>query len=152
MSIAESLDEFCTSCGEWVSMLMFDYETGWCVGCSRSDDSQPRCSRCGGVLEPSHGRTTCHSCRQELWLLAHGDDLEFLIVVKGYSVSYAREVIVKMTRPICQWCRRPIKGAHSGAMFHKGNNYKACRSASLKFKRLLNKGLTIEEALATLRE
>jgi len=150
-SVANSLEEYCPSCGGWVSYLAFDHSTGWCLECSGTYDPQPRCSRCGDAIDATHGRTMCHTCRREVWLITHADDLEYLIVAKGYTVSHASDTIVRMVRPRCQWCGKPIHGAHRGALFHKANGYKGCRSASLKFKRLVKQGLTIQQALATIR-
>lgn len=70
------------------------------------------------------------------------------MVAKGYTLSHARLTIVKMVRPICQACRKPIKGAHEGALFHKEN--KRCHSAYVRFNKLRKQGLTNEQALARL--
>ena len=151
VELADALEEYCPSCGEWVSFLAFNHEAGWCIACSGTYDPTPRCTKCGGKIDEAHGRTMCHACRQEVWLDQHADDLEFLVVTKGYSISVARETIAKLVRPRCLWCGKPIKGAHRGALFHKAKSFKGCRSASLKFKRLTKQGLTSEQALAMLR-
>lgn len=140
-------EEFCTSCGDWFSADEFNYETGWCVECSPVS-VVPTCSRCGTVLKDLR-RTTCHHCRQEHWLEQHADELEFLITVKGYSLTQARVTIIKLVRPICQCCKKPIKGGTPGeSLFCKSN--KACHSMYGKYRRLLSKGLTKDEALAIL--
>lgn len=74
------------------------------------------------------------------------------MVTKGYSLSHAKLTIVKMVRPICQHCRKPIKGGREGDLFHKGQDNKACHAAYSKFKRLQKQGLTLLEALDTLRK
>jgi hypothetical protein len=74
------------------------------------------------------------------------------MVVKGYSFTLARITIVENSRPICQACHKPIKGAKDGALFHKRNENKSCHSVYLKFKALTKQGLTITEALAMLRD
>ena len=151
-AIPNTLEEFCTSCGGWVSYLHFNYETGWCAECSGSIDNRAKCIHCGGVLQGSDRyRTTCRTCRQELWLARHGDEIEFLMVVKGYSFTQARIIVIKAVRPICQACKKPIKGAQEGALFHTRNENKSCHSVYLKFKQLQKQGLTITEALATIR-
>lgn len=150
MSVADALEEFCPECGSWVSYLVFNYDIGWCHTCVGETATGPRCTRCGRDLPPGHGRTTCTNCRHEQWLSRHIDELEFLVVVKGYSVSQARLTIVDMVRPICQYCRKPIKGAHEGALFHKNQQNRACHSAYMKFARHRKQGLSVEEALAAI--
>ena len=75
------------------------------------------------------------------------DELEYLIVAKGYSIHQARMSIVKMVRPICQACNKPIKGGREGALFHKSNENKACHAAYARYVRLLKSGLTERDAL-----
>jgi hypothetical protein len=87
------LEEYCPSCGGWVSYLHFDHESGWCKQCVGLNDDQARCTRCGTVLPANHGRSTCHTCRQERWLERYMDELEYLVVAKGYSVHQARMAI-----------------------------------------------------------
>lgn len=142
------LDEFCSNCGEWVYYLNFNYESGWCTECTQDSVTHPTCVRCGCALAHRH-RSTCHTCRQELWLERHADELEFLMIVKGYSLVRAREVIAKMVRPICQCCGKPIVGAREGALFCKRN--KQCHAMYLKFVRLRKSGLTASVALATIK-
>lgn len=141
------LEEYCPSCGGWVSYLHFDHESGWCRQCVGSNDDQARCTRCGSVLPVNHGRSTCHNCRQERWLERYMDDLEYLVVAKGYSVHQARMAIVKMVRPICHACHRPIKGGREGALFHKSNENKSCHAAYARYVRLVKSGLTQAQAL-----
>lgn len=138
-------EEFCTSCGEWATPDEFNYDTGWCIQCS--PDSKPRftCSRCGTALNHGH-RTTCPTCRQEQWYVKYADELELLIVAKGYTVVRAREVLVRIIRPLCYCCGEPIPFVDERAVFCKRN--KECRSAGLKFIRLRKTGLTAEAALA----
>lgn len=93
----------------------------------------------------------CHTCRQEQWYTKHGDELEFLIVAKGYTLSQARLTITKMIRPICQACNRPIKGGKEGALFHQSAEHKRCRQAYSRYKNLRRQGLTADVALATIR-
>jgi hypothetical protein len=71
-----------------------------------------------------------------------------LMVVRGYTFTQARDAVTELARPICQACRKPIKGAKDGALFHKRNENKSCHTAYLKFKSLQKQGLTIPEALA----
>jgi len=139
MSETQLAEEFCPSCGNWYPLREFDAETGWCVGCSPVSAS-PQCYRCGTVLKDT-SRTTCHTCRQELWLERHSDELEFLIVAKGYSLTAARIMVTQMMRPICQCCGKPIKGGTRGeSLFCKSN--KVCHSMYGRYRRLLAKGLT----------
>lgn len=141
------LEEYCPSCGGWVSYLAFNHSIGWCNGCVRKD-STPRCTTCNKEINPSHGRTTCHACRLELWYERHADEIEYLVVCKGYSVYQARQLISKMIRPICQWCGIPISGAKEGALFHKRD---LCRKAHHRYKRMIKQGLPSQQALATIR-
>lgn len=151
-TLPQQLEEYCPSCGLWHSYLNFNYDSGWCNECSGSISPQPRCIHCGDVLLGSDVyRTTCRTCRQELWLAKHAEDIEFLMVAKGYTFGQARMTVTKMVRPICVVCRKPIKGAQDGALFHKRNENKSCHSAYIKFKQLQRSGLTVVEALATLR-
>lgn len=75
------------------------------------------------------------------------DELEYLVVVKGYSVHQARMVIVRMIRPICVACGKPIKGGRESALFHKGNENKSCHAAYARYVRLRKSGLTDAQAL-----
>jgi hypothetical protein len=79
------------------------------------------------------------------------DELEYLIVAKGYSVHQARMCIVKMVRPICLACNKPIKGGREGALFHKGNENKSCHAAYARYVRLRKSGLTEADALDRIR-
>lgn len=152
VAILDRLEEYCPSCGEWVNYLSFNQDVGWCNKCVGSNETRPQCSRCGDVLPIGHGRTTCHTCRQELWFIKYEDEVEFLMVAKGYSLWQAKLIVVKMVRPICQACHRPIKGGREGDLFHKGKNNRKCHSAYAKFARLRKSGLTTAQALATIRE
>ena len=152
-AIPDTIEEICTSCGGWVSYLNFNYDTGWCNECSGTIDNREKCIHCGNVLQGSDlYRTTCRICRQELWLARHADEIEFLMVVKGYSFTQSRLIVIKISRPICRACKKPIKGAQEGALFHKRNQDNSrCHSVYLKFKSLQKTGLTTEEALAIIR-
>jgi hypothetical protein len=142
-------DEFCTNCGGWYSSVEFNYDTGWCVQCSLAVDPQPRCSVCGTVLVDV-SRTTCHTCRQEHWYVVYADELEFVMLVKGYSLYQAKIHIARINRPICQCCRKPIKGAAPGALFCKQN--KACHRMYGRYRRLIQQGLSQIEALDRVRD
>ncbi len=140
-------EEYCPNCGSWVVYLHFNYTSGWCNDCS---PHEPQCIHCGGVLQSTH-RTTCSSCRQELWLARHADEIEFLVVCKGYTVAQAKIQIAKMIRPICQACFKPILGGKDGALFHK--NKPKCHSAYVRYKKLVKQGnLTTLDALAMIRD
>jgi hypothetical protein len=147
-AIPATLEEFCASCGEWVSYLNFDYGIGWCNECSGVTPAQePRCTRCGAVLD-DQSRTTCHTCRQEQWLERYADELELLIVAKGHSVSAATAMIVRMSRPICQWCRSPIVGGREGALFHgRSHKNRQCHARYRMFVRLRKQGMSVTDAL-----
>lgn len=108
------------------------------------------CTHCGNV-RTDLSRTTCGSCRRELWLQRHADEIELLVIVKGYSVYQAQQTVVKIVRPICIACGRVIKGGQEGVLFHGRNQSKQCYAAYRKFKQLQNQGLTTDEALAKLR-
>lgn len=142
-------EEYCPNCGSWVVYLNFNYEVGWCTDCTQDTFPQPRCIHCGTVLENTH-RTTCRTCRQELWLERHADELEYLVVCKGYTVAQAKVQIAKMIRPICQHCGKPIVGAKDGALFHRSKP--KCHQAYGRYKKLLKQGLTPLDALARIRE
>ena len=153
-AIPETAEEYCPSCGFWVSYLNFDYDTGWCRPCTGSTNLQPQCTQCGTVLQEGHGRTTCPSCRQENWLAKHADEIEYLVVVKGYTVSYARQLLIELSRPICQCCGKPIKGAAAVGRWGETlfcRKTKACRSAYPRYRKLLSQNLTTEQALAIIR-
>lgn len=140
--VADSLDEFCANCGSWVSYLHFNFEVGWCNDCSPISDS---CIRCGTPLK-DRTRSTCETCRWEIWLEKWVDELEFLIVAKGYSVNLARVTILRMSRPICKACGRPIIGGREGALFH-GRGHPACHAKYREFKRLQRSGVAADDAL-----
>jgi len=149
VQVATHVDEFCPSCGEWVLYLRFNHAVGFCDSCYQATDDRPRCRICGNVLKSVH-RTTCHVCRREAWYVLHSDELEYLMVVKGYSLSHAKITIAKMVRPICKWCNKPIAGAHNGALFCRSK--KPCHSAYRRYIRMIKQeGLTSEEAFARLR-
>lgn len=135
-------EEYCPSCGGWYSSSNFNLDTGWCHSCSGTN-IQPRC-RCGSVLKDT-SRTMCPTCRQERWYELHADEVEFIIVVKAYSLESARQLVIRLTRPICRGCGKPIKGAAPTAMFC-GNG--ECHSKRNRFNRLTRQGLTPTEALA----
>lgn len=143
--VAQLQDEYCPNCGDWYIYLNFNYEVGWCNNCA----GVPRCIHCQQPLPDRH-RTTCAVCRLELWLTKYADEIEYLVVVKGYNISQAKAKVVKMVRPLCMHCGRPIKGAKEGALFCKTKP--SCHSAYNKYKRLLKQGLTAEQALAIIRE
>jgi hypothetical protein len=150
-ALPDAIEEYCASCGSWVSFLNFNYDTGWCTECSGQIDDRARCIHCSNVLQGSDQyRTTCRTCRQENWLTEHGDQIELLMIVRGLTFQQARVVIIEISRPICQACKQPIKGAKTGALFHKRNENKACHTVYLKFKSLTKSGLTIDQALARL--
>lgn len=149
MALAPLSDEYCPSCGEWVFPLNFNYVVGWCSSCSQEDGAL-RCYQCGVALPETDARTLCHTCRQEQWYARHAHELEWLMVVKGYSLNQARQTIVKLVRPICQFCGKPIRGASDGALFHKDR--KPCRRAYGIYNRLIKKGLTPLDSLAIMKE
>ena len=142
-------EEYCPNCGGWFDSLEYNYDVGWCNACSQQIDRRPKCSHCGVALQPHHQRSMCRTCRQEQWYTTHADELEFFMVVKGYSLYQARQHIARITRPVCQSCRKPIKGAAPSALFCKQN--KQCRSHYGKFRRLLKQGLSRVEALDKVR-
>jgi hypothetical protein len=92
----------------------------------------------------------CPICRREQWYEQHADELEFLIVAKGYTLNIARTQLTKMLRPICRACGKPIKGGTpGGTLFCKRNNQ--CHRQYLKYRRLLKQGLTISQALSIIK-
>lgn len=92
----------------------------------------------------------CKSCREEIWLIKHGDEVEYLMVTKGYTVTQARVAVTEMIRPICQCCGHVIKfGTPGETLFCKSN--RTCHSVYNKYKRLVKKGATPGAALAQLR-
>lgn len=147
-AVPDTLEEYCPSCGRWVNYLAFDHDEGWCNECATPHDSAPKCTSCGTTLNERHARTMCHACRLEEWFTQHADELEWLMVVKGYSVWKARLTITNMVRPLCQHCSKPIKGGNSRALFH---NTGACKTAYARYKRLQRQGLTSAQALDTLK-
>ncbi len=75
------------------------------------------------------------------------------MIVKGYSFPYARQVLVKLIRPICQNCGKPIKGASEGALFCGRSLSKPCHKAYRRYNRLIKKeGLTNQQALDSIRQ
>lgn len=145
------LEEYCPSCGDWVSYLHFNHAEGWCNQCVGSNDDQPRCSACGGVLPANHGRSMCHNCRRERWLSKHLDEVEYLVVAKGYSVHQAQLIVVRLIRPVCVACNKPIKGGREGTLFHKSNENKSCHAAYARYVRLRKSGLSELDALDRIR-
>lgn len=132
-------DYHCPNCGGWFSEVEFDHNEGWCRGCAHSNI--PSCRRCG-----RNGHyPICKPCRHEIWYERHADEVELLVVTKGYSVSYARKVIVDMVRPICVSCKKPIKGGTPGESLFCSET--KCRGLRFKFRRLLKRGFTPEDAI-----
>ena len=149
-TVISELEHYCPNCGDWFSFLHFDFEEGWCIECSLDIDHPPQCIHCGSVLTKHDiHRSTCHICRREAWLELHSDELEFLIVVKGYKKADAFKTLIRLLRPICNSCGKPIKGAKSDALFCKVN--KRCRSAYNKYRKITKSGLTPAQALAIIR-
>jgi len=70
----------------------------------------------------------CKSCSQEAWYEKHGDELEYLMVTKGYTVKW---------------------GTPGETLFCKSN--KRCHSAYNKYRRLIRKGATPSAAMKQLR-
>lgn len=138
--LASELD-YCPSCGRWVESV--EEETGWCRECSPNSD--PRCAVCG-EHSPLYGSTVCLACKNERWLAKHTDDLEFLIVYKGYSFSRARLTVTNMIRPICKICKEPVKGGKPGITLFCRTKPK-CKSAQRKYRRLRDAGKKHEDAL-----
>jgi hypothetical protein len=131
----------CPSCGGWFSDADFNHDEGWCKVCARPET--PKCRRCGGSTD-GH-RTTCTGCRNEAWLVKYEDEIELLVTTKGYSVSYAKTVIVDMVRPICVSCHRPIKGGTPGESLFCTHD--SCRGLYFKYRRLLKRGYSPELAI-----
>jgi hypothetical protein len=145
-ALAHNLEEFCPLCGGWVSASTFNYNKGFCVECTTSI-SEPGCTRCG---EPVQQRTMCKSCTMEVWYERHGDEVEFLVVTKGYSVAQAREIVRKMIRPTCNCCGSVIQwGTPGETLFCKAN--KRCHAMYGKYKRLVRKGMSPSAAMTQLR-
>lgn len=136
-------EEYCPNCGGWFDPTHFNFDTGWCRECSSRIERQPRC-KCGVVLTDAT-RSTCPTCRQEQWYEVHADELEYVMLVKGYSLYQAKLYIARITRPICQCCHKPIKGARAGRLFCKQN--KKCHSMYGKYRRLRKRGLSDIAAL-----
>lgn len=141
-SLIEQDDNYCPNCGDWYFDSEFNHDEGWCNSCLNS--RRQVCTRCS---QPTDGyRTTCQACRLEMWYEKYADEVELLIVTKGYSVSLARQVVSNMVRPICQCCKKPIKGGTPGeSLFCKSN--KKCHSMYNRYRRLLRKGKSPIEAL-----
>jgi len=75
------------------------------------------------------------------------------MIVKDYSFSHAKKVLLKMLRPICQNCGKPIKGASEGALFCGRSLSPPCYKAYRRYIRLTKKqGLTSREALDILNQ
>lgn len=138
--LASNLD-FCPCCGSWADD--FDEITGWCRECS--PQQEPRCSVCGEHTR-LYGSTVCLACKNENWLTAHSDDLEFLIVYKGYSFSRARLTVTNMIRPVCKCCGEPVKGGKPGVTLFCRTKEK-CKAAYRKYRRLRNAGKAHDDAL-----
>jgi hypothetical protein len=141
-------DEFCPNCGQWVSATTFNFNEGFCLTCSKTLASrESRCTICRRTV--SH-RTMCKACSLETWYIRHGDEVEYLVVTKGYTVAQARQTIQKMIRPICNCCGSVIRwGTPGETLFCKSN--KQCHSARNRYNRLISKGATPSEALAQIR-
>lgn len=139
----DGVEEYCPNCGSWVFFTHFNTATGWCTDCSPLPIPEQSCTTCGGVSEG--GRNTCRACRREEWLERHIDEIELFVVTKGYSISYARQLVAKLNQPLCYGCGKPIKGGSYKSLFCKLD--KRCHSMYNKYKRLLRTGKSQAEAL-----
>ena len=88
----------------------------------------------------------CKACREEAWLTKHADDVEYLVVAKGYTVAHARRTVANMVRPICHSCGKVIKNGNSKSYFCK--QQVECHAAYNKYRRLVRSGLRPDAALA----
>lgn len=139
----QSDDNYCPNCGDWFIDQAFDFNEGWCRGCASSLRAAPTCSRCGRDTDGS--RTMCEPCRKESWLERNADDVELLVVTKGYSVYFAIKTVSIMVRPVCQCCHKPIVGGSPSALFCKVD--KRCRVMYNRYRQLRRKGYTKVEAV-----
>lgn len=147
MSVQPLTEEnFCTNCGEWFPDSEYDYEAGWCVRCV-SPPSTSVCSSCGGSIPQEYRRTICNACVQENWLTRHADEIEYMIVVKGYSYSRARLVLAELIRPICVFCANPIRYGTPGESLACSEH----KNHGNRLRRMLNQGVAPSEAIKLLR-
>lgn len=54
----------CERCGRWISDVMYNADTGQCVGCSPWEEAPAFCSRCGAETVPAD--VYCRSCGEKL--------------------------------------------------------------------------------------
>jgi hypothetical protein len=91
------------------------------------------------------GRSTCRACRREDWLVRYADEIELLVVTKGYTVARARDYLSRSTHPLCYNCGKPIKGGSHKSLFCKLD--KRCHSMYNRYRRLVRSGMTEIQAL-----
>lgn len=94
--------KICPSCGRMRELNEF---SGFCVPCSRGT-----CITCGSRFEPDHSyRKVCQYCRSEAWYQKYADQVESLLLL-GFSLQKARELISRDNAPRCLSCGVLIKG------------------------------------------
>ena len=144
MEASPTTIDYCPSCGEWDKVI--DEYTCWCLDCSPQVRNKIPCNTCGEYILISNGTTICADCKLEQWLAKYTDDLEFLIVYKGYSFSRARATVARIIRPVCKCCGKSIKGGTPGeTLFCKANP--RCHKMYRKYKKLMKDGMSAEDAL-----
>lgn len=127
------MSEFCPSCGKYVDALI-DY-TGWCRSCSPVG----YCDGCGEQLTPGQvkaNRRHCNICQLEVWLILHGDELDFQLSL-GLTFAQATQVVQLMLKPRCSSCGGLInhvaaKRVNDGIIFCTKNA--KCRKARRRLK------------------
>lgn len=129
----------CPRCGEFAQILLPN--SGWCIPCN-SELGIRVCERCEGIFKSKTNRPRCSSCREEVWLEEHADEIEQLMI-EGCSFSAARKKVQHSNRPHCMGCNILLP---KFGYFCTTN--KKCRSLYVKYKNLkTRKGLSTQEAL-----
>ena len=143
MSINELLDEFCPSCGKYVSLIE---ATGFCLNCTKHRfPNSAICINCGKIEPRGQFRTVCNTCQKLQWFSENADKVEQYMRA-GLTYSMAITKVLFDNRPICICCDKKIKGGKKGRHFFcKGTP--ECKTEERYYRYQREKGVSKEEAI-----
>lgn len=134
------MEEFCPSCGEFVSLLCDD--TGWCLDCSGISHT---CKRCG---VPTDRRSYCNRCAYLRMLERQADEIERLMAALQITATTAKSLVLERHREStkCYGCGERIRGGRSDLHVFCSKT-PICRKAQNVFHYHRSKGKSRDEAL-----
>lgn len=146
MSAQDLNDEFCASCGNFVTSLV--EETGWCNSCS----GVTPCLRCSEPLTNNDTSKICNKCKYIAWLEANADAIDRTMVVDRVSAAKAKKLVLQRNRPMCFSCGGSISGGSQQTATKNRSLFctktAKCRKAQNAYRYYKDrKGLKHEEAL-----